>query len=503
MRRGDLTKEKRAEIGYEAYKAQNSKNSYGRIVEIAKEYEVCRAFVYILLNIFKSCLVEAYFVKEVKKVICKRELIARMTFLRMISHNSIKAISEIMRYDKFGYSSTGTISENLSKIGNALPKIQNIPLDKKIKITAVADEIFIGNQPILITLDPISSAILSIELAKERSKEVWVKHIEEIEVEGKIEIISMVTDEGKGLCSAITKKNISWNPDSYHAVAHRLGSWANRLEAQAYKRIDIEYERKHIILSAKTPKVINQRRYKYGKACKESIKAIEMYDDFCYFYSYIIKEMQPFHSDGKLRDKVEAKQNIEIALEFIESLRNELINKQIASIRRILSELLNYFDEAKEAIKRCKNLGIEDETITTLVLVWKWNKALIKAKKRQRIKKAREEYLLYFEYAKDDLGDRFENLKTAVFNELDQIIQASSMVENINSILRPYLNNSKNQINQEFLNLFAFYHNHRRYGDGKRKGKTPMEIITKKRQEKDWITLLMNYIEEVEPKLFL
>ena len=77
------------------------------------------------------------------------------------------------------------------------------------------------------------------------------------------------------------------------------------------------------------------------------------------------------------------------------------------------------------------------------------------------------------------------------------------MVENINSILRPYLNNSKNQITQEFLNLFAFYHNHRRYADGKRKGKTPIEIITKKKQEKDWITLLMDYIEDVEPKLFL
>ena len=49
---------------------------------------------------------------------------------------------------------------------------------------------------------------------------------------------------GKGLCSAIAKKDISWNPDSYHAIAHRLGSWVNRLEVQAYKRIDIEYERK-------------------------------------------------------------------------------------------------------------------------------------------------------------------------------------------------------------------------------------------------------------------
>ena len=64
------------------------------------------------------------------------------------------------------------------------------------------------------------------------------------------------------------------------------------------------------------------------------------------------------------------------------------------------------------------------------------------------------------------------------------------MVECINSILRPYLNGSKNQVTQEFLNLFLFYHNHRRYHEGKRKGKNPMEWLTGKTQEEDWITLL-------------
>ena len=87
--------------------------------------------------------------------------------------------------------------------------------------------------------------------------------------------------------------------------------------------------------------------------------------------------------------------------------------------------------------------------------------------------------------------------------ELDNIIQASSMVENINSILRTYLNLSKNQITQEFLNLFAYYHNHRRYNAGKRKGKSPMEILTKKRENKDWIELLTDEVERLEPDFFV
>ncbi len=101
------------------------------------------------------------------------------------------------------------------------------------------------------------------------------------------------------------------------------------------------------------------------------------------------------------------------------------------------------------------------------------------------------------------LGDSYKDIKLKLFDELDNIVQASSIVENINSILRPYLNQSKNQITQEFLNLFVFYHNHRRYEAGKRKGKTPMEIFTGKRQDKDWIELLTDLIEILEPSFFL
>jgi hypothetical protein len=47
------------------------------------------------------------------------------------------------------------------------------------------------------------------------------------------------------------------------------------------------------------------------------------------------------------------------------------------------------------------------------------------------------------------------------------------------------------------------YHNHRRYRDGVRKGKTPMEILTGKKQAKDWIAILLEIIREKKPELLL
>ena len=76
------------------------------------------------------------------------------------------------------------------------------------------------------------------------------------------------------------------------------------------------------------------------------------------------------------------------------------------------------------------------------------------------------------------------------------------MVENINSILRPYLDRSKNQVTQEFLNLFAFYHNHRVYKRGKRAGKTPMDMLRGEKLNRDWIELLIEQVENKEADFF-
>ncbi|SFV65591.1 hypothetical protein MNB_SV-13-1754 [hydrothermal vent metagenome] len=77
------------------------------------------------------------------------------------------------------------------------------------------------------------------------------------------------------------------------------------------------------------------------------------------------------------------------------------------------------------------------------------------------------------------------------------------MVECINSLLRPYLNASKNQVTQEFLNLFAFCHNYRRYKSGKRKGKTPMEILIKEENQEDCLKLLSQFISSKDSNFFI
>ena len=68
----------------------------------------------------------------------------------------------------------------------------------------------------------------------------------------------------------------------------------------------------------------------------------------------------------------------------------------------------------------------------------------------------------------------------------------------INSIIRPSLNHSKGQINQAFLNLIMFYHNHRQYKSGRRKGIAPIERLTGEKLTAHWTEILIQQLKNKE-----
>ena len=144
---------------------------------------------------------------------------------------------------------------------------------------------------------------------------------------------------------------------------------------------------------------------------------------------------------------------------------------------------------------------ITHEALHALFLAWQWNKSVIKSKKADRTRYCRETEQFWLEYAQGHLQENYDDVKEQVYSELDTIVQSSALVECINSIIRPYLNSSKNHVSQEALNLIMFYHNHRRYKAGKRKGKTPMELLTGKQQQEDWITLLLDQVRRKDSSI--
>ena len=137
---------------------------------------------------------------------------------------------------------------------------------------------------------------------------------------------------------------------------------------------------------------------------------------------------------------------------------------------------------------------VPQQILDALVLAWHHEHLSYQSPTKQKHYHQHERQQ-WLDFAEGLLENRFESLKAVVFEKLDAIVQASSLVELVNSFIRPSLNSSKGQITQETFNLIMFYHNHRRYKSGKRQGKAPIELLTGEALEADWVALLLQHTQ--------
>jgi ribosomal protein S6 len=493
-RRNDLTPLIRLQIAYQALMAK-AFGEWGKITALARQFVISRTFVYNLAYMLEQTN-EILFNAQGKdpSLINHRFNLSYMLSLKLEGRCSIEAISTIMKRFDINTSSVGSISEYLFSFGSLLPSTLSA-YDSKAKIIIfLSDELFSNSSPILITVDPNSSAILKLELANSRKADDWKRHWTCLEENG-FYAAYLVCDEGKGLCTAKQEAlpDKIRQSDTYHAIAHQLGQWAIRLEKSAYRAIQLEDDCYKKLDSARSDKVINRRIDQYEEARKDTIKAIELYEAFQFLYHCLIEQLNVFNSDGGLRSRIEAEENITLGLDMIETLGMRSLTDSVNKVRRTLPNLFHYFDVAQKVVSELQELGIDKEVLRALCLAWQWNKSKIKAKHTTRSKQCGEHEQICLEFAVGHLQENYDDIKEQVYQKLDQIVQSSALVECINSIIRPYLDSCKNNITQEMLNLIMFYHNHRCYKHGKRAGKTPMEILTGKKQEKDWIEILFDF----------
>jgi len=171
-------------------------------------------------------------------------------------------------------------------------------------------------------------------LANDRSGATWSEHIDYLTSNRNIEIINTVTDQGSGLLSGIKDSltEVHKQPDTFHALSHRLGDFTRVLKAKAYSAIAKEYERERVCLARITEIKFNEKAKLYEDACIETVEAIEKYENFSYLYKHAIRQLNPFHSNGEIRDANRARGEIETAIELMELLEHEKINKEVKSM---------------------------------------------------------------------------------------------------------------------------------------------------------------------------
>lgn len=481
-----LSPDKRALIGY----LLNYQRRWGLVSYLSGKYKVSRRTIYSIGKKYldfskKTSFPAAQSSLKQESKDCAIDLILS---LRLEGKCSLESIHAVLVGQNYGYNSVGFISQTLERLGLLQGSSDGVFLvEGCTKYVLCCDEIFANGRPILITVEPYSLKILSIELSEKCDSLSWEQHWNKLLSDGYTPLY-ICKDEGSGMQSAHKElfTDLPYQSDTFHGVAHRLGLERLRLEKATDKAIEAEYESYDLWWKSASEKVFNRRCSDYETAQKATLKAIELQENFCFLYYCMLDCFQLFDAKGNLKKTANIVQDFDVALEFMQTLKIQNIEKDLKTIHNLKHSLFHFSTIANQNFQQMQK-QFDNQILQMTAAAWQFNKNSRKIKNNTKYKKdllAKEQALLstieFFE------PHTFQLMKSQIYTQLDNIIQASSSVECINSILRTYLDTSKGNVTQAFLNLFRQYHNNRLFYQGVRKGKSPNQIFYNKEQQIPW-----------------
>jgi hypothetical protein len=482
-RRQDLDPQTRIEIVREAWVYQGV---YGKMTQIAHAYRISRTFLYQLI-LAANLQLEVLFSDE--SVLFQKDhqhLEQLLLLLRLEGNCSLLSISSILKALEYRPNSLGSLSQFFQSAGQTLPSTLTMP--RKTLVFYLSDEIFAIHAPILVTIDAQSTTMLNIELASDRSAETWQAHFEAL-ADHHFVSLGMASDRGKGVVAGYKAAcdMALWVADYFHEFRD-LFERLNHLERKAYSAMDKEYEAARLFVGAKSEANLQKRLAHYESAHRACEQAITRYDQLDVLLHLLRDALHICSPHGKLRTPEGVRSELTPLFDLLDELGDDAMSKTLKSIRKHLDDILVPFKQS-EAVAAELRAAVPHETLDFLVLAWHHEHLIYQSKGKQKHYHQYERDF-YLACADGLLGDTAFTFKALVFDKLDSIVRASSLVEMVNALIRPYLNSCKGQITQETLNLIMFYHNHRRYKSGRRKGKAPIELLTGKPLEAPWWELL-------------
>jgi hypothetical protein len=488
IRRHDLTPPTRIEMVRLAWLNQGI---YGKMTQIAQDYHISRTFLYQLLWAANLQL-ETLFSDQQPHVQDSQPLLEPfILLLRLEGKCSIPSLSSILKYFQYQPNSVGYLSECFQHYGGALPS--TLAMAEHTVVFYLSDEIFARHQPILVTIEAHSTAILKIQLASDRSAETWKAHFDDLGAH-RFHSIGMVSDRGRGLVAGYHAAcpDARWVCDRFHEFQD-LFDRRRQLERKAYAAIAQEDEAAHTFYRAKSEAHLHKRLQHYEHAhhaCEQAIARYDQLDLLLHLLRDALHLCSPF---GRLRTVAGVRSELMLLLSLIEEIDDAVLLKLLHPLRSHLDDILAPFEQAESIHGELLDL-VPQQILDALVLAWHHEHLSYQSPTKQKHYHQHERQQ-WLDFAEGLLDNQFEPLKAVVFEKLETIVQASSLVELVNSFIRPYLNSSKGQITQETLNLIMFYHNHRRYKSGKRQGKAPIELLTGEALEADWVALLIQHVQ--------
>ncbi|MGH9429689.1 MAG: hypothetical protein ACRD2L_25670 [Terriglobia bacterium] len=207
----------------------------------------------------------------------------------------------------------------------------------------------------------------------------------------------------------------------------------------------------------------------------------------------MLQALELFDRKGTIPELAWRQAEIACILELMRELGSEQLNQELKSLAAGLAGYWGYYQRAKEVYRQLIE-RYPPAVVQALALGWQLRRQATNSKDcalKKQLEQEAEFYLTFAASLMPEQPKQYETIRQEVIEALDAEVRSSSLVENVNSALRPLLETCRGQVGQEILDLFAYVHNRRRFVRGKRADQAPIEILTGKALEKTWLESLL------------
>jgi hypothetical protein len=454
------------------------------ITGLADEFEVSRKFVYRQAATAQTALENAFTPTTADDQVLfhlpvTKSWLRQMTLSLILScHSPYRGVSEFARDLLAVDLPLGTV-HNI--VHDAIHKARPYNLQQNLAPIDIAglDEIFQKRQPVLVGADIASTYCFLLSAEEHRDADTWGTRLLEAKERG-LAPRATIADFGTGIRAGqkLALPGLPCRGDVFHAL-YELTPLVTYLEKRAYDAITVHHKLEH-------QKTKDQRQgrsaqglsRKLSLACQAETKAIALADDIALLTRWLHDDIfavsgLPWTDRRALFDFILAELKAREPLcphrlaplyTFLKNHRAELLAFAV-QLDEDLHSLATEFQVPVHSVRALLDLQTLDERRPQ-----RWQKEA--ALRRQ-------------------LRGRFEALNRAVQDLANQVVRASSVIENINSRLRNYFF-LRRQVGPDYLVLLQFFLNHRRFlrsEHPERVDRSPAELLTGQRHP-HWLEML-------------
>lgn len=393
--------------------------------------------------------------------------------------------------------SVGWISELLTAAGHKAEHVlRNIDTSPLGAVIAARDETFFQGSPLLLVIDPVSTTILFAQVTDDRKADTWGAALLIAQEQGVI-IGGLVEDMARmyGKSQEEADLDVPVQKDVWHI--ERDGSQILLdLERDAFRATKQVVSLEKRLLKQWDETLFDET---YVPAVMKEDLRYDQHAAFAEWLSHMVDALEWVDwRSGEIRDRALNEWLLDETLTGMVAIDHPRVQRWVKTLRRHQAQLLTGLDWLATSLKAYREqlaqvvpADKQESFMRIVARHWRLNQALING--HHSLRQAAQEAASALSSITAHDCQR-QQLAEILLDLLNAACRTSSMIENINGLLKQFLHNHRAfrspETLQLYLNLFVLWHNMRIFERGKRQGSSPYQLAGIDTGTNDWLTLL-------------